>query len=77
MINIEDLIKYYEDDVVVVTQHASERFRQRNIKMKDIKTGMVNGEIIEQYPEDFPYPSCLVLGYTLGGKPIHIVMSNE
>ena len=34
-----------------------------------------NGEIIEQYPDDFPFPSCLVLGISVKGKYIHIVVS--
>ena len=34
---------------------------------------MVHGEIIEEYPEDRPYPSCLVYGDTFGGEPVHSV----
>lgn len=77
VIDIVHLRKYYEEDTVMVTQHASERFRQRGIKMKDIKSGIMNGEIIEQYPDDFQFPSCLILGYTLNKRPIHIAMSDE
>ena len=32
------------------------------------------GEIIGQYPEDYPFPSCLILGKS-EGKTIHIVTS--
>jgi len=77
LIDIANLRKYYEEDTVLVTQHASDRFRQRNIKMKDIKSGIMNGDIIEQYPDAFPFPSCLILGYTIDKRPIHIVMSDE
>lgn len=77
MIEIENLRKYFEKDTVLITNHASERFRQRNIRMKDIREGVRVGEIIEQYPEDYPFPSCLVLGYTLDNRPIHVVMSDE
>jgi len=31
------------------------------------------GEIIEEYPEDVPYSSCLVFGYTRQERPLHIV----
>lgn len=34
----------------------------------------VNGEIIEDYPNDFPFPSCLILG-TNGSRKLHIVAS--
>ena len=33
------------------------------------------GEIIEQYPNDFPFPSCLILGLSINGVYIHIVVS--
>lgn len=45
--------------------------------MKDIRNGINIGEIIEQYPEDDPFPSCLILGLTCDKRPIHIVMSDE
>ena len=34
---------------------------------------ILNGEIIEEYEEDYPYPSCLVYGVTLNNKVLHIV----
>ena len=35
------------------------------------------GEIIEQYPNDYPYPSCLICGKNISGEIIHIVLSDE
>lgn len=77
MIDIKKLQLYYENDMVFVTAHAAERFRQRGIKNKDIRYAVQNGEIIEQYPEDYPYPSCLLLGFTVKSRPLHVVMSDE
>ena len=77
MINIDNLREYYRNDKVFVTQHAAERYRQRGIKAKDVRAAVENGEIIEQYPEDYPFPSCLVLGNDLNGKVIHICLSDE
>ncbi len=77
MIDIETLKQYYKEDMVIVSEHAAERFRQRNIKARDIRHAVFNGEIIEQYPDDFPFPSCLILGNTSKGQYIHIVMSDE
>ena len=45
--------------------------------MKNIRFVVNNGEIIEQYPDDYPFPSCLILGKTIDGKYIHVVMSDE
>lgn len=77
MIDIKVLRGYYEVDKVFVTAHASERFRQRGIKAKDIREAVGNGEIIEQYTDDYPYPSCLILGMSAKKEYIHVVMSDE
>lgn len=34
------------------------------------------GEVIEQYPNDYPSPSALVLGFTDGG-PLHVVVAQD
>ncbi len=77
MIDINILRKYYDEDNVLISEHAVMRFKQRDIKMKDIRYAINNGEIIEQYPDDYPYPSCLILGKTKSDEYIHIVMSDE
>lgn len=77
LIDIETLRTYYKQDNILMTQHSSERCRQRGIKKHDIKNAVSNGEIIEQYPNDFPFPSCLVRGHSLENKIIHVVMSDE
>ena len=77
MIEIEKLRKYFSEDRIFATAHAAERFRQRKINIKDIRNTINSGEIIEQYPDDYPYPSCLVLGENLRGEKIHAVLSDE
>ncbi|GFH89282.1 hypothetical protein IMSAGC002_00527 [Lachnospiraceae bacterium] len=77
MINIEKLKEYYRQDKIIISIHAQERLRQRGIKQRDIKRCIMSGEIIEQYPEDFPFPSCLIFGYTNNDKVLHVVASDE
>ncbi len=38
---------------------------------------MIDIEDLKQYPDDYPFPSCLVLGKSIMNKPIHVVMSDE
>jgi hypothetical protein len=66
-----------EMDCVYVTEHAAERFHQRGIRINDVYSALKNGEIIEQYPDDFPFPSCLILGRDQNNKHIHVCMSDE
>ena len=77
MIEIENLRGYYKKDAIIISLHAQERLRQRGIKQKDIKNCVMTGEIIEQYPDDFPFPSCLIFGYTINNKILHVVASDE
>ena len=74
MITIESLISLCGDlDNISITQHAFKRLRERKITIDDIINGIKSGEIIEDYPDDYPYPSCLVLGFSLNDTHIHIV----
>ena len=77
MIEIHNLQKYFLEDKVFVSEHAAERFRQRGIRIADIRNAVNVGEIIEQYPNDYPYPSCLVLGKNISEEIIHTVLSDE
>lgn len=77
MINIETLRTYFQKDMIVISEHAKNRCRERNIKQKDIEHCIMTGEIIEQYPDDFPFPSCLVFGYGINNQIIHAVVSSE
>jgi len=70
MLRIEDIRNIYTDDTIVLTEHLLTRMRQRHIRLQDIKRTIEIGEIIEQYPDDYPFPSCLI-----SGENIHIVCS--
>lgn len=45
---------------------------ERDIAESDVTQTIRSGEIIEDYPEDTPYPSSLRMGIS-NGKPIHVV----
>lgn len=77
MIDINHLRSYYEREAVIITIHAQERLRQRGIRIKDIENCILTGEIIEQYPDDYPFPSCLIWGYETNNKVLHVVASDE
>ena len=61
-LDILELRRLYKNDMVFLTSHCSLRLEQRGISEDDIESALNNGEIIEQYPEDYPWPSCLILG---------------
>ena len=43
------------------------------IRDKDVYEAIMSGEIIEDYPKDTPYPSCLIYGKTSTERPLHLV----
>jgi hypothetical protein len=47
--------------------HAIQRLAQRHISVQDVRHVLETGEVIENYPDDIPYPSALVLGW-IGGR---------
>jgi len=59
------------------TSHILERIFQRGISADDVKNVLVSGEIIEQYPSDYPFPSCLILGRTEAEKALHVVCGSN
>ena len=71
--NEGDIARLCEKASLRWTSHILERLFQRNIHLDDVKTALMSGEIIEQYPTDYPFPSCLVLGRTKSGFPLHVV----
>ena len=70
---IEDITLLCKKRSIRWTNHILERIFRRGIHIDDIENVLVNGEIIEQYPNDYPFPSCLVLGRAKAGKALHVV----
>ena len=68
--NIRDYVLKYRVDW---TNHCLNRLSKRNITIEDVKCAINNGKIIEYYYEDYPFPSCLILGNTRDNEIIHIV----
>jgi len=56
-------------------RHATIARLERGISTADLEYALLNGEIIERYPDAQSYPSCLVLGWLSSGDPLHIVCS--
>ena len=59
------------------SSHCLERMQERDISRQDVINCLCNGEMIEDYPDDFPHPSCLVFGYTVNHKIIHVVVGSD
>jgi hypothetical protein len=49
---------------------------ERRISINDVNAVIGRGETIEDYPDDSPYPSRLLLGWR-GGRPLHVVVADN
>lgn len=76
MIDIDILRELCNNGSIRWTMHVMKRLILRNISQDEILHAIRTGEIIEQYPNDYPYPSCLILGITIAGKYLHVVCGN-
>ena len=70
--DIADLQKLCDSEDIRWTGHVLKRLLQRGISQADVLRAIQGGEIIEQYPDDYPYPSCLLLGTDTAGDPLHV-----
>ncbi len=57
------------------TLHAFERAVERNISEREIREAGAGALVIESYPDDKYGPSCLLLGFTRAGRPLHLQVS--
>lgn len=74
-LDIEKIKSRIKDGKYRLTVHAATRSKERGITTADMETAILNGEIIKEYPDDKPFPSCLIYGRTSDGSPLHIVCS--
>ncbi len=73
---LKDIQDCFKVDKILFTKHARDEMEVEEfgeILENEIYDAILNGKIIEAYPEDEPYPSCLIYGRTPINRPLHIV----
>ncbi len=58
-----------------LTKHAVDQSIIRHINMRELREAIDSSVIIEDYPTDKYGPSCLLLGFTRMGRPLHVQCS--
>ncbi len=74
--DISHLRLCFEKGRVRYSDHALDEMKNDEfgrIYDDDVLEALINGEIIEEYPDAFPWPACLVFGTNSAGRPIHAV----
>ena len=70
---IEFIVDAIRGDRIRITDHADEEARADRLSWDEIFFSVFQGEIIKEYPDDKPFPSCLIFGSTASGEPVHSV----
>jgi hypothetical protein len=73
VLDIQWIRKQIESEDYEFSEHAEEERQAEQLSIMDIEEAILNGEVLENYPNDPRGPSCLVLGYRRKRQPAHIV----
>ncbi|MFH0879410.1 MAG: DUF4258 domain-containing protein [Lentisphaerota bacterium] len=61
---------------IIYRQHAIKRMHERGISEEEIEQAIASGAVIENYPNDTPFASALLLGMA-GTRAIHVVFADD
>jgi Domain of unknown function (DUF4258) len=75
MITLDEIRQRIVAGTFEFSRHAFKRAVERNISDDDIREAGRHATIIEDYPDDKYAQSCLLLGFTDAGRPLHIQVS--
>ena len=57
------------------SRHALDQSMLRMISVREIREAIQTAILIEDYPDDKYGPRCLLLGFTLAARPLHVQCS--
>jgi len=55
------------------SKHGDQERQQDNLTVADVEEALRTGRVLEQYEDTGRGESCLVVGFTGSGKPLHVV----
>ena len=61
---------------ITYSEHAFTQMFKRKISFDEVEEVLKTGETIEEYPDDKPFPSKLLLAF-LAKRPLHVVSAFE
>jgi hypothetical protein len=63
-------------DRLVFSGHVITRMFERKLRREHVASIVAGGEVVQDYPDDTPYPSALILGF-VETVPIHVVVGRD
>jgi hypothetical protein len=76
LVQLDDIVVKIRDRRYEFSKHAVDQSIVRGITVSEMDDAVLHrSEVIEDYPDDERGPSCLLLGFTLSGRPLHVHVS--
>lgn len=72
MVDVEQIREKFSRNDFEFSKHSTDQTILRSIRVDEIREAIRDGAAIEDYPDDKYGPSCLILGFTRMGRPLHI-----
>jgi len=69
--DVELIIRAIRTNQVRITDHADQEAQADRLSFDEVFCSVIQGKVIEDYPDDVPVPSCLIYGDTFEGQPVH------
>jgi hypothetical protein len=73
MMDMHWIVSRVKEGQYFFSQHADEERMNDNLLVSEIEESIISGSILESYENDPRGNSCLLVGFTQQGKPIHTV----
>ena len=72
-INIDDIRLAVRQGEIEWQKHCLQRMLERDVSRQEVMNVILNGEKIEDYPQDWPFPSALFFTGTEVHRSLHVV----
>jgi len=73
MLDIEWIWKCVRENKYYFSKHGDQERQNDNLSIAEVEEALLMGRVLEQYEDTGRGESCLVVGFTEKGKPIHII----
>ncbi|MEO5328965.1 MAG: DUF4258 domain-containing protein [Magnetococcus sp. THC-1_WYH] len=73
MLALEWIQECVGNDAYLYSRHGDQERRNDTLSLEEVEQAILNGRMLEQYADTGRGASCLVVGFTYGGKPLHVV----
>ncbi len=71
--DLENISAKFRAGKYIISFTHTEKVRLRKIEAEEIEEAIYEGSIIERYQDDPRGASCLILGVTSQGRPLHVI----